>query len=314
MALWCTGPEQVALKPANLGTGILVDMLYSGISRGTERLVWQGRVPVSEYERMRAPAQEGVFPYPVKYGYCAVGQVRDGPRAGRIVFALHPHQSQFRLADAALVTVPEAVPAPRAILAANMETALNIIWDSGASAGDRIAIVGAGLLGALVGYLSARLPGAEVTLVDINPGRATLAATFGCAFAAPDQAPRDCDVVINLSASAPGLALAIDLAGDEAAVVEGSWHGDTLTPIPLGGAFHSRRLRLISSQVGQVPATRRARWDYARRLSKALDLLADPVLDHLISGETAFNDLPAQYGAILNDPATLCHRIRYNTP
>ena len=311
-ALWCVGPGRAELRPGALGEGVAVEMLFSGISRGTERLVFEGRVPESEHERMRGPAMEGDFPFPVKYGYCAVGRVTEGALAGRAVFALHPHQARFRLAQSALTVLPDALPPGRAILAANMETALTLLWDSGAGAGDRIAVIGAGVLGALTGYLAARLPGAEVTLVDTNPDRAGLAAALGCGFAGPEAAPQGCDTVFHLSASAPGLATAIACAGPEATVLEGSWYGAGTTPVPLGGAFHSRRLRLVGSQVGQIPPARAPRWTHARRLAKALELLTDPALDALISGETAFADLPERYGAILSDPATLCHRIRYD--
>lgn len=310
-ALWCTGPNEAALQPAALGDGVLVNTLYTGISRGTERLVFEGRVPESEFQRMRGPAQEGVFPFPVKYGYCAVGRVAEGAMVGMPVFALHPHQTRFRLPQSVLSPLPDGVPPERAILAANMETALNLVWDSGASAGDRIAVIGAGVVGALTGYLLAQMPGADVTLVDPNPARRGLAQLLGCAYASPATAPRDCDLVIHLSATADGLAQALDIAGQEATVLEGSWHGAGEIPVPLGGAFHSRRLRLVSSQVGHLPVARLPRWSYARRMAKALALLADPVLDALISGETVFADLPARYGAILSDPETLCHRIRY---
>jgi len=311
-ALWCVGPERAELRPSALGDGVLVDTLFSGISRGTERLVFEGRVPETERDRMRAPAQEGAFPFPVKYGYCAVGRVAEGRLKGRDVFALHPHQARFRLPEAALTPLPEGLPPARAVLAANMETALTLLWDSGAGAGDRIAVIGAGVLGALTGYLAARLPGTEVTLVDVTAARAALAARLGCAFALPDAAPPECDVVLHLSGTARGLTTAIACAGQEAAVVEGSWHGSGDTPVPLGGAFHSRRLRLIGSQVGHLPPARIPRWTHARRMAKALELLCDPALDALVTGETPFADLPARYGAILSDPGTLCHRITYD--
>jgi threonine dehydrogenase-like Zn-dependent dehydrogenase len=296
-----------------MGDGVLVETLFTGISRGTERLVFEGRVPVTEALRMEAPAQEGAFPFPVKYGYCAVGQVVEGDLAGRQVFALHPHQESFRLPAEMLHPLPEGVPPERAVLAANMETALNILWDSGASAGDRIAVIGTGVIGALTGYLAAQLPGVEVTLVDVNARRAEVARRLGCSFALPDDAPGDCDVVIHTSATQAGLTRALECAGQEATVVEASWFGAGLIGVPLGEAFHSRRLRLVGSQVGGVPATRVPRWSFQRRISTALRLLGDPVLDGLVSGETAFDDLPTHYGAILADPDTLCHRVRYPT-
>ncbi|WP_405406200.1 zinc-binding alcohol dehydrogenase [Paracoccus sp. Ld10] len=299
------------LRPANIGHGVHVRTLFSGISRGTERLVLSGEVPETERDRMRAPFQEGDFPFPVKYGYANVGLVTEGALAGRHVFALFPHQTEFRLSDDALIALPNALPPERAIMAANMETALNILWDSGAGAGDRIAIVGGGLVGLLTAYLAARLPGSEVTVIDPLPDRAAIARALGCAFAAPDDATGDRDVVIHTSASQAGLGLALSLAGPQATVAEASWHGTQQVALPLGGAFHSRRLRIVSTQVGSIPPDRAPRWTYRRRLTKALDLLCDARLDTLISGQTAFADLPGAYPGILADPATLCHRIAY---
>ena len=313
-ALWMVGPGRAELRrePA-VGGEVLVEALYGGISRGTEALVFAGRVPRSEWTRMRAPLQGGEFPFPVKYGYATVGRVVEGPPAliGREIFALHPHQDRFALPEAMAAPLPPGVPAGRAILAANMETALNIVWDGGAGPGDRIAVVGAGVVGALAAWLCARLPGAEVALIDIDPGRAELAATLGCSFATPDAAPEDCDLVIHASGAGAGLRTALGAAGFEATVVEASWYGDRVVELPLGAAFHSRRPRLVSSQVGAVAPSRRPRWTHRRRLAAALGLLTDPALDILVSGETAFGDLPARYGAILDDPGTLCHRIRY---
>ena len=313
-ALWLVAPGLAEIREAGLGSGILeVRTLYTGISRGTEALVAAGRVPASERQRMRCPMQEGEFGFPVKYGYSAVGVVQTGSEGltGRTVFALHPHQDRFRLEEAMAVPVPEEVPPGRAILAANAETALNAVWDAGITAGDRVAVVGAGVVGALVGYLAARMPGAEVWLVDVNAERAALAEGLGCRFATPDGAPGDCDVVVHASATAEGLGTAIGCAGLEARVVEASWYGEGTVAAPLGGAFHSRRLALVSSQVGRVPAGRAARWSHRRRLQVALALLADPALEALVSGETAFEDLPGAYGGILADPGTLCHRVRY---
>nr|WP_330082979.1 zinc-binding alcohol dehydrogenase [Methylocystis iwaonis] len=282
----------------------LVATLWSGISRGTERLVFEGRVPPSEYDRMRAPMQEGNFPFPVKYGYCAVGQVEEGPAdwLGKIVFCLHPHQDRFVAPTAMLRPVPASTPARRATLAANMETALNAIWDSGAGPGDRIIVIGAGVLGLLISAVAARLPGAEVSVVDVEPSREGIASRLGATFISPNQL-RDskiqADVVFHTSASAQGLALALESAGLEAAVVEVSWFGAAAPAIPLGAAFHANRLHLLSSQVGQVSPSRRPRWSYARRLDKALELLADPRFDDLLSREIAFEDLPQELPSIL---------------
>lgn len=318
-ALWVSNPGTVEIRAADLGNQpgtVLVETLYSGISRGTEALVFAGRVPEAEWRRMACPFQEGRLPFPVKYGYAAVGIVADGPRdlVGRAVFCLHPHQDRFRTTADALVPVPDGVPPGRAILAANMETALTIAWDSGAGPGDRIAVVGAGTVGLLSASLLAGIPGTAVTVVDINPARAAVAAKLACGFADPAGAPADCDVVVHASASAAGLATAIGAAGTGAAIVEASWYGDGPVPVALGGAFHSRRLSIVASQVGCVPPRRATLWTARRRLEMALDLLRDDRLDSLISGETDFEDLPSAYAGILGDSATLCHRIRYPNP
>lgn len=301
-ALWCEAPGRAAIRPAALAPPrrgeALVRTLFTAVSRGTERLVFTGRIPSSEHERMRAPMQEGSFPFPVKYGYCAVGIVEEGEMEwrGRHVFALHPHQTAFVAPVAALRPLPQGLDPRRATLSANMETALNALWDSGAGPGDAIVIVGAGVVGLLVAALCARLPGADVTVVDLDPSRREIVERLGSRFAAvADYRPSgDADVVFHASASAPGLALALEAAGLEAKVVELSWYGAGDVPAPLGGAFHSRRLRLVSTQVGQVAPSRRPRWDYGRRMAKAMELAADDRLDALIDTEVAFDDMPAR--------------------
>ncbi len=318
-ALWYVTRGRAELRPSALGAAgaqeAVVKTLWSGLSRGTERLVFEGRVSATESERMRAPLQEGDFPYPVKYGYCAVGVVEAGPPAleGRTVFALAPHQDRIAAPVSMLAPVPEAVPPRRAVLAANMETALNALWDSGAGPGDRILVVGAGVVGLLVGYLAARLPGADVTMVDIDLSRQAIARQLGCRFRKPLDAPGDADVTFHTSATAPGLACALSCAGPEATVVEMSWYGDAPVSASLGLDFHSRRLRLISSQVGQVSPSRRARWSHRRRLDKALALLTDERLDALITEEVAFTDLPDALPRLLAPGAPgLATAVRYD--
>ena len=303
-ALWYVGPRECALNEVELpqrgASDCLVRTIWSGVSRGTERLVFEGRVPSAEHERMRAPFQEGAFPFPVKYGYCAVGTVEEGPPAlvGETVFCLYPHQDRFVVPAVRVALLPKAVPARRAVLAANMETALNAHWDAGSGPADRIVVVGGGVLGLLTAFIAARLPGAEVTLVDLDPARAALAGALGFGFALPSDCPGEADLVFHASASAAGLATAIGAAGFEARVIELSWYGDGAVAAPLGGAFHSKRLQLLSSQVGQVSPSRRPRFDYARRTQAALALLADERLDALISDEIAFRDAPALLPAL----------------
>ena len=317
-ALWYVAPRECALNaeplPAPASGDCLVRTLWSGISRGTERLVFEGRVPESEHERMRAPFQRGDFPFPVKYGYGAVGVVDAGPEhmLGRTVFCLHPHQDFFIAPCDRLTPVPAAVPARRAILAANMETALNAHWDACSGPCDRIVVVGGGVIGLLVAWLAARLPGAEVTLVDVEPGRAELAATFGLRFALPADVPKGADLVFHASASSQGLATAIAAAGFEARIVELSWYGEGAVPAPLGGAFHTSRLQLTSSQVGQIAPSRRPRWDHARRAAAALALLVDDRLDALITHEIPFREAAARLpGLLAGDAAGLTAAICY---
>jgi threonine dehydrogenase-like Zn-dependent dehydrogenase len=317
-AIWYPRKGVAELRPAPLPRlqpgQALVRTLFSGISRGTERLVFNGAVSQSEWERMRAPHQEGAFSFPVKYGYCATGVVEEGPPQliGRTVFCLHPHQDYFNVPVTALVPVPDGVPARRATLAANMETALNALWDGGAGPGDRIVVVGAGVVGLLVTSLAARLPGAEVTTIDVDESRRPMVVSLGGRFVRPEQAPRDTDIVFHASATAAGLATAINCAGLEGTIVEMSWYGDKPVAAELGGAFHSRRLKLVSSQVGQVAASRRPRWDCRRRVEAATRLLDMPALDGLVAEEIAFEDTPHELPSILSAGAPgLAPVIRY---
>jgi NADPH:quinone reductase-like Zn-dependent oxidoreductase len=313
-ALWYTGPSRVEIRDTPLGAGELrVRALYSGISRGTERLVLNGRVPESEYARMRCPRQEGDFPFPVKYGYALVGEIEAGPKnlEGKSVFLLHPHQTRAVAGLNEVHRLPKGLPARRASLTANTETALNVIWDAGVSPGDSVLVVGGGVLGLLIAGLCARIAGTEVTVADLDLARETPVRTLGAAFALPTDAPKDQDVVIHTSATEEGLALALNCAGVEAKVVEASWYGNRTPAVPLGGAFHARRLRLISSQVGAVAPSHRPRWTFARRLQTAMTLLSDPVFDILITGELAFADAPVHMPGIIADNTGLMTVIRY---
>lgn len=317
-SLWYTKPGVAELRTNPLGPPkpgeARVRMLWSGVSRGTERLVSAGAVPASEWERMRCPLQEGAFPFPVKYGYCAVGIVEDGPPelAGRTVFALHPHQDVFLAPIGMLVPVPDGVPARRATLAANMETALNAHWDAGTGPGDHVVVVGAGIVGLMVAHLAARIPGTCVTVVDVAEARAPVVQALGARFALPDAAPSDADIVVHTSASAAGLATALRCAGLEGTVVELSWYGDRRIDVPLGDTFHSRRLKLISSQVGHVSPSRRPRWSYRRRLEAALALLDSPALDMLTAESIPFTEAPKRLPALLSsDNPALAPVIAY---
>lgn len=317
-AFWVAEPGRGEIRsedlPAPGGDEVVVRALYSGISRGTEALVFGGRVPQSEWSRMRAPFQVGAFPAPVKYGYSVTGIVEQGPPelTGRHVFVLHPHQTRFVVPAAAVHVLPDEVPPSRAVLAANLETALNGIWDACPQVGDRITVIGAGTVGLLTAWLANRLPECLVQLVDINPRRAAVARALGVPFAAPEAAAGDADVVIHASGSPSGLALALNVAGLEATIVELSWFGDQAVSLPLGGAFHSKRLTLAASQVGRIAPAQRARWDHRRRMQLVLGMLRDPALDAVITGESPFEMLPEVMAGLVSAPGdALCHRIRY---
>lgn len=315
---WIEAPGRGAIVSARLPPRreheLTIRALYSGISRGTEALVFRGEVPPSQYQAMRAPFQEGEFPGPVKYGYSSVGRVVEGPADldGQVVFCLYPHQDRYAVPQDAVARVPAGVPPGRAVLAANMETAVNVLWDARPVVGDRIVVVGGGVVGLLCAWLCRGVRGADLTLVDPNPARAPVAAALGVPFRteAPERA--DADLVIHASGHPDGLAAALAAAGVEGVVVEASWYGDRAVPLPLGEAFHSRRLTVRSSQVGRLAPARTPRWNHARRLALALALLADARLDALITGEDRFEDLPRVMARVSRAPAdTLCHRIRY---
>lgn len=317
-AYWTVARERGEIRsealPAPAPGQALVQTLHSGVSRGSELLVHRGRVPESEYQRMRAPHQAGAFPFPVKYGYCNVGRVLEGPPEllGRLVFCLYPHQTAYVVDAAQLIPLPEGLPPARAVLAANMETALNAVWDAALKAGDRVAVVGAGVVGLLVAYLAARHPGTRVELIDVDERKAEPARALGLTLVAPQAAQGGADVVLHASGSAAGLETALGLGAFEATVVELSWYGTERVALALGGAFHALRLSLRASQVGNLPPLQRPRYTHARRLALALELLADERLDRLVRSSAHFSELPEVMNQLARGAGEgLCQRIDY---
>jgi threonine dehydrogenase-like Zn-dependent dehydrogenase len=318
-AFWVREPGHGEIRSTDLpdpGPGeVLVRAVASGVSRGTETLVFRGGVPAGQYDAMRAPFQDGDFPGPVKYGYLSVGVVEAGDEslAGRTVFCLYPHQTAYVVPAAAVTVVPDDVPARRAVLAGCVETAVNALWDAGPLVGDRVAVVGAGMVGACVSRLLVGIPGVEVWLVDADPSREKLAADLGVRFASPEEAPRDLDHVLHASGVGAGLRLSLDLLGVEGTVTDLSWYGDTPVTLELGGSFHSSRLTIRASQVGRVAPARRASRTTGDRLALALSLLADPVYDALLTGESAFADLPDLMPRLVSgELPAVCHTIAYD--
>jgi threonine dehydrogenase-like Zn-dependent dehydrogenase len=318
-AFWLCEPGSGEIRQTDLPdpgpTEVMVRTLVSGVSRGTEALVFRGGVPPSQYDAMRAPFQEGDFPGPVKYGYLNVGVVESGARdlVGRTVFCLYPHQTAYVVPAAAVTVVPDDVPARRAVLAGAVETAVNALWDAQPLVGDRVAVVGAGMVGLCVARLLAGIPGVQVTIVDAAGDRASAASELGIRFALPDDAPDDLDLVVHASGTGAGLQLSLDLLGDDGTVTDLSWYGDAPVQLSLGGRFHSARLGIRASQVGQVASSRRGRRTRGDRMALALSLLSDPAFDVLLTGESAFAELPEVMAKLASGsmPA-LCHTITYD--
>jgi threonine dehydrogenase-like Zn-dependent dehydrogenase len=318
-AFWIGAPGSGEIRTVALSEpgpdDVLVRTLRSAISRGTETLVFGGGVPASQYTTMRAPFQEGQFPAPVKYGYLNVGAVEIGPPElqGRTVFCLYPHQTAYVVSASAVTVVPDGVPSARAVLAGTVETAVNAVWDAAPLLGDRVTVVGAGMVGCCVARLLTRFPAAEVTLVDVDAGRAGVAAALGVDFALPADAADGRDIVVHASATSDGLQRSLDLLAPEGTVVELSWYGESEVRLSLGGAFHSGRLGIRASQVGALALARRGRRTTADRIALALELLRDPAFDVLITGESPFADLPEVMARLAaGSLPALCHTITYD--
>jgi 2-desacetyl-2-hydroxyethyl bacteriochlorophyllide A dehydrogenase len=316
-ALWITDPGRAELRsaplPAVAANEVLVEARFSALSRGTEALVFRGGVPPELYSSMRCPHQEGELSFPVKYGYCSVGRVVAGAaQLGQRVFCLYPHQDRYVVSAASVVPIPDAVTDRRAVLAANMETAVNGLWDAAPAIGTRVAVIGAGAVGLLSASLLARIPGVELQVVDVASEKDAIARSLGLECVRPEAARGDCDLVVHASGAPAGLETALGLAGFEASIVELSWYGDRPVSVRLGGRFHNARLRIQSSQVGHVAASQRARWNYRRRMELALRLLADPCYDALLAEPVPFDTLPETLPELLTRPgATVTQLIAY---
>jgi threonine dehydrogenase-like Zn-dependent dehydrogenase len=317
-AFWLREPGAGEIRSEHLSDAqpgeLLVRTLRSGVSRGTETLVFNGRVPPSQYAAMRAPFQEGDFPGPVKYGYLNVGTVEQGPSEllGRTVFCLYPHQTAYVVSADAVTLVPDEVPPERAVLAGTVETAVNALWDLAPLVGDRITVMGGGMVGCCVARLLGRIPGVQVTLVDVDPTRSSAADAMGVDFSLPAQAPDGQDLVVHTSATSAGLQRSLEVLSSEGSVLDLSWYGDTEVKLSLGGAFHSGRLAIRASQVGMVSPARRGSRTMADRLALALDLLKDPAFDALITGTSPFDDLPDTMARLADGRlSALCHAVTY---
>lgn len=302
LALWHTSPEKSEIKQAASfeisGEICEIQSLYSLVSTGTERLVATGKIPTGLYNSMQVPYMEGDFSLPVKYGYSLVGEVVKGPLLGKTVHLLHPHQDYCKVAAADVFPIPDEVPAVRATLASNLETAVNAVWDSGVSVGDRVAVVGFGIIGSLVARLLAQLPAVSLTILEKDPDRIKMAKSMGFEVSPNENLSTPLDIAFHCSSTAAGLQTCIDTVGLEGKVIELSWYGDKSVELNLGGTFHPQRKVIISSQVSQIPASHQHRWDFRRRKEAVFELLKNPDFDLHTPKTTPFTNLPEVFSEI----------------
>ncbi|MFK7979418.1 MAG: zinc-binding alcohol dehydrogenase [Saprospiraceae bacterium] len=300
-ALWHISPSESSLQEESLSTPLshqlLIKSLYSLVSTGTEKLVATGQVPSSMHQLMRVPSMGGAFSFPVKYGYSLVGKVvSEGIFMGQLVHLLHPHQAALVTDSADVSLVPPNIPAKRAALASNMETALNAIWDSGVSIGDKVVVCGFGMIGGLVARLLSLMPAVEVVVLEKNAYRIQQATNMGFLVNPTDLS--NFDYSFHTSGSSKGLQACIEAVGMEGKIIELSWYGTKSVQLQLGADFHYHRKQIISSQVGHVPFTKNARWDYVRRKAVVWKLLKNPVFDAHITDEVPFGESPAFFAAL----------------
>jgi len=304
-ALWHINPvssDILRSEPEIQKNQCLLQSKYSLISVGTERTVSMGKVPVDLHDSMAVPYMKGAFSFPVKYGYSLVGKVLKGPSEwmGRNVHLMHPHQDYCYSNLSDLFILPPTIPLKRATLISNMETAVNAIWDSQVSIGDRVVVVGFGLIGSLVALIVRQIPGVEVQVVEIDKSRQQVARSLG--FGVSDSCKKNhFDMAFHASGSATGLQNAIDAVGLEGPIIELSWYGNRKVDISLGTTFHSLRKQLISSQVSFIPSTKQSGWDFKRRKKTVLNLLHNPVFDHLLDTEVPFKESPSVFEKIRNN-------------
>ena len=306
LAYWVEAAGKGALRPTALPapgpSDVVVCAEFSGISVGTERLVGNGLVPATSASTMACPGMVGSFALPICYGYSLVGTVDGGALAGRRVFTMHPHQQRAVVASERVVALPESLPAPRATLLPNLETAWNAVHDAELRDGDRerVVVIGGGAIGLLLAFVLSRVANATVVLADIDASRRRFASALpwiGDVVAPDGVEPGRFAVAFHTSATSDGLQLAIDAVGFEGRVIELSWYGSKPVTVRLGESFHHQRKRITASQVATIAASHRAA-GRAARTAAVLDLLADPALDRLLAAPIPFERLPEAFARI----------------
>ena len=316
--LWFTGPRRVELRQGQpsspLAPGeVKARALHSGISQGTELLLYRNEGPRVFDPSLDAP---GTPVYPRRYGYSWVGNIVEsrarGVEVGQCVFALRSHGDVHVLRPEVIRTIPASIPSTRATLAANMETALTVVWDAGIAIGDRVLVLGGGVVGLLTAMLAKVAGAARVSVVEPFPRRRQAALSLGAdeAFSPGQDVPDgECDVVIEATGDPASLDRAIAHAGLEATIVVASFYGERRSPIALGTEFHRRRLHLTASQVSRIPAHKTARWDASRRFAMVLERLTDPRLDALVEPPVPFAEAPAVFARLDADPGMALHTV-----
>jgi 2-desacetyl-2-hydroxyethyl bacteriochlorophyllide A dehydrogenase len=284
-SLYFTAPHTIDVReeplPALAAGQVLAQTLCSAISPGTEMLVYRGQVPTEMAVDETIAALGGQFRFPLKYGYSAVGRVLElGPGVdsawqGRTVFAFNPHESHVIADIAQLFPLPDDVDAETALFLPNMETAVNFLLDGAPLIGERVAVLGQGVVGLLTTALLARCPLANLTTFDHYPLRRETSLALGAHVSlSPESSPAlQADLTYELSGSPAALDAAIALTGFDGRIVVGSWYGQKRAALDLGGRFHRSRIRLISSQVSTLTPALSGRWDKARRLQVAWAML-----------------------------------------
>ncbi len=299
-ALWHVDPAHSVLRQQTLGKltpgECLVKTRFSMVSLGTERLVCKGGMSPEAYGPMTVPYMQGAFSFPLTYGYSLTGEVIDGPQEwlGERVHAMHPHQDLCVIHSHDLTVVPGNVPLDRAVLASNLETAVNGVWDGQPIMGQRVLVIGYGLIGALIAHLVKPIPGIELHIHDIRGSRKELAIANGHhVWDAAESQPGDYDLIFHTSASSAGLQFAIDHTREEGRVIEMSWYGNQTVNLDLGASFHYGRNRIISSQVSRIASPALPHFDHHRRKSLIFQLLADDAYHKFLGEGIVFDQSPS---------------------
>ena len=308
-ALFHTAPRSVEIKtvptPRPAAGEVIVSTQFSGISSGTESLVYRGEVSEDTALDDTIGALGGAFRYPFAYGYACVGKAAD---SGQAVFAFHPHQDIFAARTSDLIPLPAVDPAP-ATLFPLVETALQVTLDAGTGYRDRVIVLGAGVLGLLTALLLQR-SGQRPLLAEPQAWRRGLAASLGVPAAAPEElGKQEVSLVIDASGSPDAPASALGMLAHEGTLLVASWFGAKPVVLPLGGAFHRRRLTIRSTQVSTVPARLGATWTRPRRRLEAAELMPELPLSELCTHVFPFTKAADAFRAVDEGTPGLMHAV-----